>query len=81
SIVANTKEATAAAKDMMVSGKELMVSGKELVENVDKRTEDMSKHFNRLMNTATKQADVIGKSVSDLAKNPSRILFGGGASR
>jgi phospholipid/cholesterol/gamma-HCH transport system substrate-binding protein len=81
SIVANTKEATAAAKDMMVSGKELMVSGKELVENVDKRTEDMSKHFNKLMNTATKQADVIGKSVSDLAKNPSRILFGGGASR
>jgi hypothetical protein len=38
----------------------------------------MSKHFNKLMTTATKQADVIGKSVSDLAKNPSRILFGGG---
>jgi hypothetical protein len=34
------------------------------------------------MTTATKQADVIGKSVSDHAKNPSRILnVGGGTSR
>jgi phospholipid/cholesterol/gamma-HCH transport system substrate-binding protein len=70
SILKNTKEATASAKDMMESAK-------GLVDNVDKRTEGMSKSFNTLMKTATKQVEVVGKSVSDLAKNPSRILFGG----
>ena len=71
SILANTKDATASAK-------ELMTSGKELVENVDKRTADMSTNFNTLMKTSTAQVQVIGKSISELAKNPSRILFGGG---
>lgn len=70
-ILANTKDATASAK-------ELMNSGKELVENVDKRTADMSTNFNTLMKTSTAQVQVIGKSISELAKNPSRILFGGG---
>ena len=64
SILKNTKDATASAKDLM--------------ENVDKRTEEMSKNFNTLMKTSTTQVQIIGKSVSDLAKNPSRILFGGG---
>lgn len=63
-ILKNTKDATAGAK--------------ELIENVDKRTGEMSTHFNTLMKTSTTQVQIIGKSVSDLAKNPSRILFGGG---
>jgi phospholipid/cholesterol/gamma-HCH transport system substrate-binding protein len=62
-ILKNTKEATAGAK--------------ELIENVDKRTGEMSTNFNTLMKTSTAQVQIIGKSVSDLAKNPSRILFGG----
>jgi len=73
-IMSNTKDATAGARD-------LMATGKELVENVDKRTDEMSKNFNKLMNTATKQVEVVGKSVTELAKNPQRILFGGGTSR
>lgn len=64
SILKNTKDATAGAK--------------ELIENVDKRTGEMSTNFNTLMKTSTTQVQIIGKSVSDLAKNPSRILFGGG---
>ena len=78
SIITNTKDATASAKDFMASGKELMVSGKEMVENVDKRTAEMSGHFNTLMKTSTAQVQVVGKSITELAKNPSRILFGGG---
>ena len=65
SILKNTKDATAGAK--------------ELIENVDKRTGEMSTNFNTLMKTSTTQVQIIGKSVSDLAKNPSRILFGGPA--
>ncbi len=63
-ILKNTKEATAGAK--------------ELIENVDKRTGEMSANFNTLMKTSTAQVQVVGKSISELAKNPSRILFGGG---
>lgn len=64
SILKNTKDATAGAK--------------ELIDNVDKRTAEMSTNFNTLMKTSTAQVQVVGKSISELAKNPSRILFGGG---
>ena len=63
-VMNNTKEATASAR--------------ELMDNLDKRTAEMSAGFNKLTATATKQVEVVGKSITDLTKNPQRILFGGG---
>jgi phospholipid/cholesterol/gamma-HCH transport system substrate-binding protein len=77
-IVANTKDATASAKDVAATAKDVATSAKDLIDNVDKRTAEMSTSFNVLVKTATKQVEVVGKSVTELAKNPQRILFGGG---
>jgi len=63
-IVSNSKEATASARDLM--------------DNLDKRTAEMSAGFNKLTSTATKQVEIVGKAMTDLTKNPQRILFGGG---
>ncbi|HLL27158.1 MAG TPA: MlaD family protein [Xanthobacteraceae bacterium] len=65
---------------IMKNSKEATASAKELMDNLDKRTAEMSGNFNKLMTTATDQVKVIGKAVTDLAHNPQRILFGGGAS-
>jgi phospholipid/cholesterol/gamma-HCH transport system substrate-binding protein len=64
-VMNNTKEATASARDLM--------------DNLDKRTAEMSAGFNKLTSTATKQVEIVGKSITDLTKNPQRILFGGGS--
>jgi phospholipid/cholesterol/gamma-HCH transport system substrate-binding protein len=64
-VIKNSKDATASAH--------------ELMDNLDKRTAEMSSNFNKLMTTANEQVKVAGKAISDLARNPSRILFGGGA--
>jgi phospholipid/cholesterol/gamma-HCH transport system substrate-binding protein len=66
-----------------------MVSFKQLGDNLDKRTAEITTNANTLMDTATKHIDIIGKdahraitnidkAVTDLAKHPQRILFGGG---
>jgi phospholipid/cholesterol/gamma-HCH transport system substrate-binding protein len=63
-VIKNSKEATASARDLM--------------DNLDKRTAEISASTNTLMKTATKQVEIAGKAITDLAHNPSRILFGGG---
>jgi phospholipid/cholesterol/gamma-HCH transport system substrate-binding protein len=68
---------------------EAMASFKQLGDNLDKRTAEITTNANTLMDTATKHIDIIGKdahraitnidkAVTDLAKHPQRILFGGG---
>ena len=50
------------------------------MDNLDKRTAEISANTNALMKTATRQVEIAGKAITDLAHNPSRILFGGGSS-
>jgi phospholipid/cholesterol/gamma-HCH transport system substrate-binding protein len=68
---------------------EAMASFKQLGDNLDKRTAEIATNANTLMGTANKHIDIIGKdahraiididkAVTDLAKHPQRILFGGG---
>ena len=75
-VVTNTKQATASIRD--------------LADHLDKRTEEITVGINKMTDAATKQIDIVGgdahraiihidKAVSDLAKNPQRILFGGGS--
>jgi len=63
-IMANTKHATASAA--------------ELADNLDKRTAEITVGINRLTSTATRQIEIVGKSIVDLTHNPQRFLFGGG---
>ena len=65
-IIANTKHATASAS--------------ELADNLDKRTAEITVGINRLTSTATRQIEIVGKSIVDLTQHPSRFLFGGGGS-
>jgi phospholipid/cholesterol/gamma-HCH transport system substrate-binding protein len=65
-IVANTKHATASAA--------------ELADNLDKRTAEITVGINRLTSTATRQVEIVGKSIVDLTHNPQRFLFGGSGS-
>jgi phospholipid/cholesterol/gamma-HCH transport system substrate-binding protein len=60
------------------NSKDATASAKELMDNLDKRTAEISMNTNTLMKTATRQVEIVGKAISDLAHNPSRILFGGG---
>lgn len=68
---------------------EAMSSFRTLGDNLDKRTAEITTNANNLMDTATKHIDIVGKdahraivnidkAVTDLAKHPQRILFGGG---
>ncbi|MDO8875385.1 MAG: MlaD family protein [Pseudolabrys sp.] len=61
----------------------------DLATNLDKRTAEISEGINRLTDSANKQVNLVGnnlnraitnidKQVTDLAKNPHRIIFGGG---
>ena len=61
-IIANTKHATASAS--------------ELADNLDKRTAEITVGINRLTSTATRQIEIVGKSIVDLTHNPQRFLFG-----
>jgi len=63
-VIKNSKEATASAHDLM--------------DNLDKRTAEITVNVNALMKTASRQVEIAGKAITDLAHNPSRILFGGG---
>jgi phospholipid/cholesterol/gamma-HCH transport system substrate-binding protein len=76
--------------DTLVSNTtEAMASFKQLGDNLDKRTAEITTGITTLTDTATKQIDIVGgdahraiihidKAVTDLAKHPQRILFGGG---
>ena len=68
-----------------------MGSINELSVNLDKRTESITTGVNKLTDEATKHIDIVGTdlhraiihidtSVTDLAKNPQRFLFGGSGS-
>jgi phospholipid/cholesterol/gamma-HCH transport system substrate-binding protein len=77
-VVNNTKQATASVRN--------------LADNLDKRTADITTGINKMTETATKQIEIVGgdahrtlihidRAVTDLAKNPQRILFGSGSSQ
>src|SRR5450631_1061669 len=65
-IVSNTKHATASAAT--------------LADHLDERTAEITVGINRLTSTATRQVEIVGKSIVDLTHNPQRFLFGGGGS-
>jgi phospholipid/cholesterol/gamma-HCH transport system substrate-binding protein len=92
-IVTNTKQATASVRDLADNLDKRtadVASGvTKLTDNLDKRTDDITTGVTKLTDTATKQIEIVGgdahrtlihidKAVSDLAKNPQRILFGSG---
>lgn len=63
----------------------------KLLANLDRRTDSFVKEWNELANTGTKQIDLISRdlrrtladidrTVNNIDKNPSRLLFGGGGS-
>jgi phospholipid/cholesterol/gamma-HCH transport system substrate-binding protein len=75
-VVNNTKQATASIRD--------------LADHLDKRTDEITVGVNKMTESATKQINIVGgdahraiinidRAVTDLAKNPQRLLFGGGA--
>ncbi len=50
------------------------------MDNLDKRTEEITVGVNRMTSTATRQIDIAGRAITDLAHNPQRFLFGGSGS-
>ena len=68
------------AKDTMKNAKEATASARTLMDNLDKRTEEITVGVNRMTSTATRQIDIAGKAITDLAHNPQRFLFGGSGS-
>jgi len=67
-------------KDTIKNAKEATASAGLLMDNLDKRTAEITVGVNRMTATATRQIDVAGRAISDLARNPQRFLFGGGGS-
>ena len=65
------------AKDTMKNAKEATLSARTLMDNLDKRTEEITVGVNRMTSTATRQIDIAGRAITDLAHNPQRFLFGG----
>jgi hypothetical protein len=51
-----------------------------LIDNLDKRTDEITIGVNRMTATATRQIDIAGRAITDLAHNPQRFLFGGSSS-
>ena len=64
------------AKDTMSNAKEATASARTLMENLDKRTDGITIGVNKMTATATRQIDLAGKAITDLAHNPQRFLFG-----
>jgi hypothetical protein len=48
------------------------------MDHLDKRTDDITIGVNKMTATATRQIDIAGRAITDLAHNPQRFLFGGG---
>ena len=67
------------AKDTMKNAKEATASARTLMDNLDKRTEEITVGVNRMTSTATRQIDIAGRAITDLAHNPQRFLFGAAA--
>ncbi|HZT26655.1 MAG TPA: MlaD family protein [Pseudolabrys sp.] len=74
---------------ILKTGAETVSSVKQLADNLDKRTADITAGVLQVTDSANKQINIVGgdahraiqhidTAVSDLAKHPSRILFGGG---
>lgn len=87
SIVAHTDDMMSNANDLVKTSKDTMDSVKQLSDNLDKRTASMTTGVNKLTASATKQINIVGadahrainnidRAVTDLAKHPSRFLFG-----
>jgi hypothetical protein len=64
----------------MSNAKEATASARALMDNLDKRTDDITIGVNKMTATATRQIDLAGRAITDLAHNPQRFLFGGGPS-
>jgi phospholipid/cholesterol/gamma-HCH transport system substrate-binding protein len=92
-LVDNSSKLIDTGTQAMGSMNELAISLKkdtnQLAENLDKRTAEITEGITKLTDSATKHVNIVGndmhraiinidKSVTDLAKNPQRILFGGG---
>ena len=92
-LVDNSTKLVETGAETMGSFNALAVSLKkdtnQLAENLDKRTAEITDGVTKLTDTATKHINIVGndmhraiinidKSVTELAKNPQRILFGGG---
>src|SRR5665213_2761878 len=65
---------------------------RDLADHLDKQTDEITLGVNRMTESATKQINIVGgdahraiinidRAVTDLTKNPQRILFGGGGSK
>jgi phospholipid/cholesterol/gamma-HCH transport system substrate-binding protein len=65
------------ANETMSNAKEATASARTLIDNLDKRTDDITIGVNKMTATATRQIEIAGKAITDLAHNPQRILFGG----
>ena len=74
---------------LMTNSTDAMASVKQLSDNLDRRTADITTGILQVTESANKQINVVGgdahraiihidAAITDLAKNPSRILFGGG---
>ena len=68
------------AKDTMSNAKQATASARMLIESLDKRTDEITIGVNRMTATATRQIDIAGRAITDLAHNSQRFLFGGGNS-
>ena len=94
-LVDNSSKLIETSTQAMGSFTELAVSLKkdtnQLAESLDKRTAEITEGITKLTDSANKHVNVVGanlnraitnidKSVTDLAKNPQRIIFGGGNS-
>ncbi len=88
SIVAHTDDMMANANDLVKTSKDTMESVKKLSDDLNKRTASMTVGVNKLTDSANKQINIVGadahrainnidRAVTDLAKHPSRFLFGG----
>jgi phospholipid/cholesterol/gamma-HCH transport system substrate-binding protein len=77
------------ANELIATSKDTMTSVQKLTDNLDKRTASITVGINKATDSANKQINIVGadahrainnidKAVTDLAKHPSRILFGGG---
>jgi phospholipid/cholesterol/gamma-HCH transport system substrate-binding protein len=84
----NAKAATASARvlmdnldkrtDEITAGvNKMTASGRLLMHNLDKRTDEITAGVNKMTATATRQIDLAGRAITDLAHNPQRLLFGG----
>jgi len=77
----NVDAIVADAKAAMGNTKEATASARALMDNLDKRTDDITVGINKMTATATRQIDLAGRAITDLANHPQRFLFGGSSSQ